>query len=88
VSKLTIETNNDRERALFRRVFNTEDGRVALTAILDELYFYALDDTEPEAVFGRKLAGRLLGRMGIWTSDNRHRITESFLDIPWKDQEE
>jgi predicted hydrolase (HD superfamily) len=50
---------------LFRRVFGTEEGKIALAYLLMDLYYFSATD-DPEAIARRNYASSLLrDRLGI-----------------------
>ena len=80
--KYSQEITEDREarNRLLRRVYNTPDGKIALTMLLTDLGYYSqANGVEANAL--RNFAIHLLEDIGILHQDNLWDITEALLSI-------
>lgn len=71
-----------RKALLYRRVFDTPEGHLVLTDILNELRHYAMEETDVATLALQNAAKRILGRLGAWTPENIFELTEQYLNLP------
>lgn len=61
----------------YRNVFQTPDGQMVLTDILNDCGFFSLDDiTDPSEIARLNVSKRILGKMGAWEPCYLAEITE------------
>jgi len=64
------------ERKIFRRVFDTQDGKNVLTWILNECRYFSQDSREIDPVL-MGFCNRMLGKIGIIHPVNLYEDTEA-----------
>jgi hypothetical protein len=69
-------------RLLYRRVYETPDGRRVLAHVLTELGFFDTDVKDEREMGRQDYARRLLWMLGITDHENINRVIDSFLKLP------
>lgn len=73
-------TELERVRAMYQKVFMTEEGKQVLADILNDCGFYSLQDIEKlEDVARINVARRILGKMGVWEEKNLFDIAGAYV---------
>jgi len=67
------------ERKIFRRVFDTEDGKQVLTYILNECRYFAVEPNDMDPLL-HAFCNRLLNKIGIIHSHNLFEDTAARVD--------
>ena len=83
ISYYEKEEQEDRNRQqLYRRVFNTPDGKKVLTMILTDLGFHSMSNPgNPYQEVLRNFAVHLLEEIGTFHQDNLEDITRALLSV-------
>lgn len=63
----------------YRRVFDTPEGQVVLTDILNELGFFSGELKDEQDMVMHNVATRILRKLGVWRPQNLFGLTEDFL---------
>ena len=66
----------------YRSVFNTEDGKIVLSDILDMCNFFALVEPGADTLILRNLAMKILVKLGI---NDKSDIVGALMNIPYTD---
>lgn len=77
-----------RKRDHLRKFYNTVDGAIVLTDLLNDLGFFRMDLEEPQDIAKQNSAKELLYKLGIWQEHNIYRIVEALLKMPYTSEEE
>ena len=77
-----------RNRDIMRKVYNTKDGAIMLTDLLNDSGFFAMDGQTEADMALENSAKRLLYKLGIWRPENMHRIVEALLKMPYATEDE
>ncbi len=77
----------DRNRDVARKVYDTPEGRVLLTDLLNDLKFFAmLETTEDIAVHNQAIG--LLEKLGIWREHNIIKIVNALMNMSYTEGEQ
>lgn len=77
-----------KNRDLMRKVYNTKDGAIMLTDILNDLQFFSTHIEGESEIAMENSAKRLLYKLGIWQPHNAFRIVEALLAMEYSSKEE
>ena len=66
----------------YRRVFDTPEGRVVLTDMLNELGFFSGELKDHDDVVLHNVATRILRKLGVWRPQNLWVLTEDLMKNP------
>lgn len=80
--KRTVE-RIQRNRSVYRRTFETQEGIQTLTAILNDLGFFNQHIETPAEVAKANAARQLLYNLGIWQDANRVNIVAALMRLPY-----
>jgi hypothetical protein len=79
---------NKKEKAWvlqYRKVFDTVDGQIVLTDILNELGFFSGQLKDHDDMVLHNVATRILRKLGVWRPQNLWGITEDLMKRPFLD---
>lgn len=66
---------------MYSRVFNTDEGRIVLYDILNDVGFFSLKDFDKSEDIARLNVGRrILGKCGVWQPANTEEIVKSLVE--------
>ena len=63
----------------YRRVFDTYEGRIVLTDMLNELGFFSGELENHDDVVRHNAATRILRKLGVWRPQNLWGLTDAFM---------
>lgn len=78
---ITKEEAKNIEKA--RIVYNSENGRVLLTDLLNDLDFYNMDLQTQQDMVRQNSARMLLKKLGIWYPHNMKHIVDALMNMPY-----
>jgi len=71
------------KREVYRKVFLSDEGRIVLTDILNDLGHMIVDSLEPEQLILQNYAKVLLSKLGIWQPHNIKNIVDAYLNMQY-----
>ncbi len=78
----TVE-DEAKNREKLRSVYTSENGRLALMSLLNDLNFLNMDLHTEQDMARQNSARILLYRLGIWRPENMKRIVDALMDMPY-----
>ena len=84
--KVREQQIKNREKA--RSVYDTSDGRVLLTDLLDDLDFFNAAVETQQDMARQNSARVLLSKLGIWQPHNIRRIVDALMNMPYAREDE
>jgi len=77
----------DRNRDVARKVYDTPEGRVLLTDLLNDLKFFAMLETTEDIAVHNQAKG-LLEKLGIWREHNIIKIVNALMNMSYTEGEQ
>lgn len=68
--------------AVYRRVFNTDDGREVLTDLLTILGFFSTSNASIEEALLENVGKLILAKCGAWHAEQLRTITKQIMEQP------